>query len=72
MKFNLTVQGVNYGVETSQAKSLSYFITNNTDTFEIILSGNNEWICKGYIHGGYPIPISEIGEAIQTHFQTHH
>ena len=68
MKFTVKVKDVDYNVETSRSRKLSYIISHEKKHYEIFLSANNDWISADLKHGTDLIPVIDIGEAIQAHF----
>ena len=68
MEFQVEVNGVVYNVHTSQESKSSYLVEHNNDQVEITLGDSNEWTSLHQGRGKDPIPVTEIGEAIQSHF----
>jgi hypothetical protein len=70
MKFKVQIEGVEYETQPSGSVKVNYIVKDGNSTYEIALNANGEWICHNYYHGAYPLPISDIGEAIQQHYGT--
>lgn len=68
MKFQVNVDGRAYNVRTSTDNKSTYLVEYLNGEIEISLSDNAEWISLNRGKGEDPIPVGEIGEAIQSHF----
>jgi hypothetical protein len=72
MKFSVNVFDNKYDVETSGTTRIYYKVSNGNDTYNIALSANGEWVCPDFKQGAAPLPVNDIGEAIQNHFDQAH
>lgn len=68
MKFSVNVFDNKYDVETAGSTRIYYKVSDGQHTYNITLSANGEWVCPDLRPGGYPLPVNDIGEAIQNHF----
>jgi hypothetical protein len=69
MEFQVNVDGRTYNVRTSSENKSTYLIEYLNSEIEISLGDNSEWISLNRGKGEDPIPVSQIGEAIQDHFE---
>ena len=70
MRFTVNVDGNAYEIEPTGTRKINYVVRDGSSSYEITLNADGEWICHNYRGGEYPLPVSDIGEAIQKHYGT--
>ena len=68
MEFQVKVNGHIYKIRTLMKDKLTYLVEYGNREIEISLTDNSEWISLNAGKGNDPIPVSQIGKAIQSHF----
>ena len=70
MKFQIKIGAVEYEVEPCGVEKAFYRVHDGDKFYDIKLGEGGEWVCLNFKHGRYPLPIGEIGEAIEHHYGT--